>query len=97
MCTRVGGSPELISHGNNGLLVSAEDSTDLAAKMLTLLRNNEFAGRLGAAAHETVRGRFLWKDRIQDYVDIYEGRTGPNARKSSAVLPIKVEHDRVGR
>jgi glycosyltransferase involved in cell wall biosynthesis len=83
VCTRVGGSPELISHGNNGLLVAAEDSADLAANMLMLLRNNEFASRLGAAAHETVRGSFLWKDRIQDYIDIYEGRPGPSLAPGS--------------
>jgi len=93
VCTRVGGSPELISHGINGLMVEAEDSAELAAKMLMLLRNNAFASRLGAAAHDTVRARFLWKDRIQDYVDIYEGQPGPTLAERSTGLPINKEHE----
>jgi glycosyltransferase involved in cell wall biosynthesis len=77
ICTRVGGSPELISSGINGLLVEPDDPSALAAEMLRVLRNGDLARRLGNAARETVRSRFLWKHRVQDYIDIYEGRPGP--------------------
>jgi glycosyltransferase involved in cell wall biosynthesis len=83
VCTRVGGSPELISNGVNGMLVEPDDPDAMAAQMLKMLRNQELASRLGDAARETVRTRFLWKDCIQDYIDIYEGRPGPSLAAGS--------------
>jgi glycosyltransferase involved in cell wall biosynthesis len=74
LCTRVGGSPELISTGINGIMVEPDDPEAMAAQMLMLTRNGEFARRLGTAAQETVRARFLWKDCIQDYISLYEDR-----------------------
>jgi glycosyltransferase involved in cell wall biosynthesis len=79
VCTRVGGSPELIANGINGLLVPPDDAAALGEAMLALLRDPDLAHRLARAAHETVRSRFLWKDCIHHYISIYEGGTGPNA------------------
>ena len=94
VCTRVGGSPELISDGINGLLVEPDDPAAMAAHMLTILRNEELARRLGEAARETVRARFLWKDRIQDYIDIYEGRPGLHSsrvwRRTRLLPPLRL-------
>ena len=78
VCTRVGGAQELISNGINGLLVDPEDPPAMAAQILAVLRNEELARRIGDAAGQTVRTRFLWKNRINDYIDIYEGRPGPS-------------------
>jgi glycosyltransferase involved in cell wall biosynthesis len=96
VCTRVGGSPELISNGINGLLVEPDDPAEMAAQMLTILRNEGLALRLGQAARETVRARFLWRDRIQDYIDIYEGRPGPSlAADLEASQPAVRHHEQV--
>ena len=46
----VGGIPEMIQHERNGLLCRPGDSEDLAAKILMVLRNPEFAASLGAQA-----------------------------------------------
>jgi glycosyltransferase involved in cell wall biosynthesis len=78
ICTRVGGLPEIISNDVNGILVDADEPREMAAQMLTLLQNNEVAQRLGKAAHETVLSHFLWRDRINDYIDVYEGRPEPS-------------------
>jgi glycosyltransferase involved in cell wall biosynthesis len=74
VCTRVGGVPEIIADNENGLLVEPDDPTRLAAKVIELLRDPERAHALGAAAHQTLMTRFLWKDRIHDYIAVYEGR-----------------------
>ncbi|MEP7308715.1 MAG: glycosyltransferase family 4 protein [Acidobacteriota bacterium] len=74
VCTRVGGVPEIITNGVNGVLVEPDDPAGMAAHILALLRNPELAERLGVQAYETLMARFLWKDRIHDYIAIYEGR-----------------------
>jgi glycosyltransferase involved in cell wall biosynthesis len=95
VCTRVGGVPEIITSGVNGLLVESDDPSAMAAQILTLLRNDELARRLGGAAHATLFARFLWKDRIQDYIDIYEGRRGPSLDKEEQETRSAVRHDPV--
>jgi glycosyltransferase involved in cell wall biosynthesis len=46
----VGGIPEIVTHGVNGLLHRGGDAQDLAARMLELLRDRDLAARLGAHA-----------------------------------------------
>ena len=74
VCTRVGGVPEIITDGVNGVLVEPDDPAGMAAQIVALLRNPELAERLGDQAYATLMTRFLWKDRIHDYIEIYEGR-----------------------
>ncbi len=74
VCTRVGGVPEIITNGVNGVLVEPDDPAAMAAQIVALLRNPELAERLGLQAYATLMTRFLWKDRIHDYIAIYEGR-----------------------
>ena len=52
--TETSGIPELVRHGVNGLLVQEKDPKALADAIETLLRNPEYAGRLGAAARATI-------------------------------------------
>jgi trehalose synthase len=60
IATRVGGHQDQIEHGKNGLLV--DDPRDLAAfgaAINSLLLNESGAVRMGSAARESVRARFL--------------------------------------
>jgi 1,4-alpha-glucan branching enzyme len=77
VCTRVGGVPEIIVDGFNGVLVVPDDPASMATQIVALVRDPESAELLGARAHQTVMTRFLWRDRIHDYIAIYEG--GPGA------------------
>jgi len=74
VCTRVGGIPEIIANGVNGLLVEPDNPSDMAGQILCLLRNPTVARELGRQAYQTLMGRFLWKHRIHDYIAVYEGR-----------------------
>ncbi len=49
----VGGLPELVEDGENGLLVDPRDTGALAGALLTVLRDRELAQTLGAAARES--------------------------------------------
>lgn len=57
ICTPVGGLPELISDGQNGLFIKVGDPKGLASQILKLLREPAYAEALGAAALETVQQR----------------------------------------
>jgi glycosyltransferase involved in cell wall biosynthesis len=77
VCTRVGGVREIVTPAFDGMFVDPEDPEGLATQMAAVLNDPELAGRLGANARQTIMTRFLWNDRINDYVAIYEGSPGP--------------------
>lgn len=60
VATRVGAIPEVIRHGETGLLVPPAEVEPLAAALTRLLREPDFARRLGAAAAADARSRFAW-------------------------------------
>ena len=53
--SRVGGIPDLVHDGVNGLLVEPEDPEALAAALVRVLSDRELATRLGAAARDAVQ------------------------------------------
>jgi len=53
-----GGVPEIITHGENGLLTKMGDSTELAEAIIFLVRQPEDAKRLGAAGYDHVHANF---------------------------------------
>lgn len=77
--TRVGGVPEIIVDGFNGVLVEPDAPASMASAIVALVRDPQRADQLGARAYQTLMTRFLWKDRVQDYIAIYEGRPAPAA------------------
>ena len=56
--TSVGGIPEVVDHGINGLLVESAAPTDLATAVTTLINDPELRGALGRAAQEKARNVF---------------------------------------
>jgi glycosyltransferase involved in cell wall biosynthesis len=50
----VGGIPDLVTHGENGLLVPPEDAEALADALVRVLSDGELAASLGAAARKAV-------------------------------------------
>ncbi len=60
VATRVGGLPELIDDGRNGLLVASEDADAMAAALRRLLDEPDLAQRLASAARDKVRTRYSY-------------------------------------
>jgi glycosyltransferase involved in cell wall biosynthesis len=56
--TGVGGVPELVRHGVDGLLVAPQDAGVLAAALTTVLTDGDLACRLGKSGAERVRESF---------------------------------------
>jgi glycosyltransferase involved in cell wall biosynthesis len=73
VATRAGGTPEIVEHEVNGLLVDRGDIAGLAAAIERVLRDRELAQRLGDAAHAS-GGRWLttpeqFAERFRELVD----------------------------
>lgn len=73
IASRVGGIQDQIVHGESGVLL--DDPADLdayAATLRRLLSDDGLAARLGKAAHERVRDRYLGDRHLMQYVDLFE-------------------------
>ena len=68
IATNVGGVPEWIQDGVNGLLIPPKDPGALSRAILTLAADPALRGHLGARARETVRERADW-GRLMVQVD----------------------------
>jgi glycosyltransferase involved in cell wall biosynthesis len=69
--TRVGGLPEIIEHGTNGLLSAPGNATELAANILALVRESELRRKISAEGARTVRERFALNSMIKSYLRLY--------------------------
>jgi glycosyltransferase involved in cell wall biosynthesis len=92
VASAVGGIPDVIEDGVNGLLVPAGDTQALAAAIRRLVGDPAFAGRLGAAARATIAARFTTEGMLGRIEQLYislgidRGQTlfsdGENSRSS---------------
>jgi glycosyltransferase involved in cell wall biosynthesis len=71
VATRVGGIPELIDDGVDGLLVEPGDAAGLAEAMTRLATDEALRVRLGAAARKRARS-FSWEACTDRHVELYE-------------------------
>jgi glycosyltransferase involved in cell wall biosynthesis len=58
VCTSVGGIPEIVRNGENGLLVPRDDPAQLSAAIVSLLKNPELRRQLGMAGRVDAERRF---------------------------------------
>ena len=54
VATNVGGTPEIVLHGETGLLVEPGDAFQLASAMITLLQNPSMCKKMGDAGKKRV-------------------------------------------
>lgn len=64
--TNIGGTPQVITNGINGLLVPAKDPKELADAMIKILNNSEYAQGLGNAGSE-ISKNFSWETQTNKY------------------------------
>jgi glycosyltransferase involved in cell wall biosynthesis len=72
IATRVGGVPELIEDGINGLLFSVCDVEAMAAASIVLLNDPERHQAMRKAARKTAQDRFCSTRILPRYVQFYE-------------------------
>ena len=72
VATRVGGTPEAIEDGVNGLLVPPGDASALANAISQVLNHPLLAARLGHAARQTATARFSTAQMVRATEQLYE-------------------------
>lgn len=71
VATAVGGVPDVVHDGHNGLLVPAGDPDELARGLLRVLRDPVAARRMGQQAREAVRRRYTTDSMHQRIFALY--------------------------
>jgi glycosyltransferase involved in cell wall biosynthesis len=71
VATRVGGVPDLIEHGFEGLLVSPGQPPALADAIARILREPEVGRRMASRARDKVRTRFAAQRMVADIENLY--------------------------
>ena len=78
--TDVGGNPELVTHGVEGLLIPRRDARAGAEALRTLLSDPSLRARMGQAAASRARSQYRLDATIQRYGELYArlGCRNPN-------------------
>jgi glycogen(starch) synthase len=71
VATRVGGLPEVVLHGETGLVVGKEDGAALAEAILFLLEHPDEAARLGEAARRRAADAFSMERYLDQHDALY--------------------------
>ena len=71
VATSVGGIPELIQQGRNGMLVPPGDTAALAESLATVLSNPFLSRRLGEAARLRIQAGFSFEKMFRETVALY--------------------------
>lgn len=73
VATRVGGIPQVIQDGSNGLLVSPHDPAGLAKAIITLIKDSTLRESVAREGHRTVEARFSTDVVGQQIIALYDG------------------------
>lgn len=74
--TNVGGMPEVVSNGANGIVVPPQDSSSIAKAILFLHAHPDTAKRLGAEGRRTIVERFNVERSVEETFSVYENVVG---------------------
>jgi glycosyltransferase involved in cell wall biosynthesis len=83
VATSVGGIPEIIEHGINGILVDPDNPSALAEALRTLLTDNDLRRTLAANGYVTVQRRFCYENTGAAYEAVFFDLLG-SPRSTSA-------------
>jgi glycosyltransferase involved in cell wall biosynthesis len=72
VATRVGGTPELVIHGETGLLVDPEDPASTAEAIRRLLTDDDLRLRLGSRGRTLVREKYTGDRMVDGVLGVYE-------------------------
>lgn len=72
VASRIGATPELVTHGETGLLVPVGDVSSLAVAVAQVLSDAPFRERLGLNARASAVARFSQESSTKAHLDCYE-------------------------
>jgi glycosyltransferase involved in cell wall biosynthesis len=80
--TAVGGNPEIVRDGVDGLLAPRGDQAAIAAALLRILSDDDLARTLGASGAARVRDHYLLDDTVKRYYSLYAAEARPAPGRS---------------
>jgi glycosyltransferase involved in cell wall biosynthesis len=72
IASRIGGIPEIIDHGKNGLLISSEDHLELTNSIISLLEDYTLMKSIGKNARKTVLDKFSVDRMAMETLKFYD-------------------------
>ena len=72
IATDVGGIPEVIRSGFNGLLIHAKDVNALAQAMDALLKNPQLASKMGQNGYTSAKSNHTFANQVKKYLSVYK-------------------------
>jgi glycosyltransferase involved in cell wall biosynthesis len=78
VATTVGDIPEVVRHGENGLLVPPADATELAAALVELLLDPHRAAEMGSAGQRRLTTESSWAEAARRMLVAFDGAAGRN-------------------
>jgi glycosyltransferase involved in cell wall biosynthesis len=89
VATTVGGIPEMIAHGQTGLLVPPRDARRLAEAVVTLLQNPSLRQAMRQHALHQSQTEFSWTSIAQRTLALYHRAVAAHAAHSPAAVPVR--------
>ena len=86
VATGVGGVPEIVASGSNGVLVPPANAEALAAACLKVQSNGVWSASLGTSAERTVRERFTRERNGESIMTLYRDVASDSERNSPRTL-----------
>ncbi len=97
LATSVGGTPEMIRHGENGWLVAARDQNALVKAMLALLANQSLRHQLGRKGRREAIARFSTQRFLKEVEGLYRGALNsggmPHLNESARNFEVNLSPD----
>lgn len=72
VATTVGGTPEIVEHMQNGVLVPPQDPQTMADAIAKLLADNETTTEIGKQAKEYILSKLSWKENARQLLEVYQ-------------------------
>jgi glycosyltransferase involved in cell wall biosynthesis len=72
IATTVGGTPEIIKHMKNGVLVPPRNPEAMAETISKILSEERLGATIGEEARRIVEDRFTWEKNLHQLQDIYK-------------------------
>ena len=88
--TRMPGCSDFVSDGSNGYLITPGDHRALAARILTLLDDEEKARNMGARSTALVKDRFSLDGVVAQYINVYGRVLGAATRTEAGQLMARL-------
>ena len=78
-----GGAPEIVSHGETGLLIPPRNTTSISKAILELLTNKRTAAEMGRRGRQRCLDLFSWNQYVRDLRELYERVINDSVRNRS--------------